>query len=727
MDAAAVTAITRIRARHDRRLLPPPAPLDMPIRQLNEVPHAGRRPVSPVAIGLRRALVLGGAVLLTGFATHEMSLVLGGHGSTALQAIMLLLFVLLFGWISLAFMSAVAGFAVLMARHHSFTSHRQTAPLSERTALLMPIHNEDVAAVFGRLEAMVESLVGTRQDGTFDLFVLSDTTDSETWIAEQTALRALRARVAARTRLFYLRRPDNGGRKAGNVANWVRRFGAAYAHFVVLDADSVMDGRCLVALVTEIERRPDAGLIQTYPLTVGGHTLLARMQQFAGRVYGPVIAEGIAWWHGPEGNFWGHNAIIRTQAFAEAAGLPRLSGYGPFGGDILSHDFVEAALLRRHGWGVLMLPALAGSYEQGPPTMIELAARDRRWCQGNVQHAAVLPARGLHWMSRLHLLQGIGAYATAPLWLAFLALGGAISVQAHLSLPRYFPDGPSLFPNWPEVDPVRAMWMFAATMLLLLAPKLLGVISLLADRAARRASGGGARVIAGALLETLLAGLLAPVTMLSQARQVVEILLGRDAGWSAQARDCARVRWRLALRRYWTHTAIGLVAAGSASLSPALALWMAPILLGLVMAIPLVVLTGNPAIGTATRRLGLLLTPEEASPPRVLRRAMMLRDHYARDGTVDEAVGMLAADPHLLAMHRRLLPPRSETRAGKEHVALSNGLAKARGATTLQHALDLVTPHEKRVLLGDPAGLARLVTLARRTATPTRMLEDVAG
>ena len=187
----------------------------------------------------------------------------------------------------------------------------------------------------------------------------------------------------------------------------------------------------------------------------------------------------------PDSNYWGHNAIIRTRAFAECAGLPALSGPRPIGGHILSHDFVEAALMRRGGWAIHMAPALGGSYEESPPSLTEYAARDRRWCQGNLQHMGVLPARGLHWASRLHLLTGIGAYVAAPLWLLFLFVGILISLQAQFIRPEYFPKTFTLYPQWPAQDPVRAAYVFAGTMALLLAPKLIGYLAMLSDRDAR--------------------------------------------------------------------------------------------------------------------------------------------------------------------------------------------------------------------------------------------------
>src|SRR5262249_3693767 len=150
----------------------------------------------------------------------------------------------------------------------------------------------------------------------------------------------LRERIGDHPRIFYRHRANNEGRKAGNIGEWVRHFGGAYEQMIVLDADSLMPSDTMVRLVAAMERHPNVGIIQTRPTIVGARTLFARMQQFAGRVYGPPIAYGLAWWFGAEGNYWGHNAVIRVEAFAAGAGLPPLRGPRPFGGTILSHDFV---------------------------------------------------------------------------------------------------------------------------------------------------------------------------------------------------------------------------------------------------------------------------------------------------------------------------------------------------------------------------------------------------
>jgi len=435
--------------------LPDEAPLAMPTQSLRRRPARTARPASsPHGMGWRRLLVIGGAIVLTGFGAREMYRVLAVNGPTPLAIVMLALFVALFAWIALSFTSALAGFVSVVAGGGQRLLVPGARPVS-RTALLMPTYNERPARVMAGLQAIDDSLQALGVGPLFDIFILSDTTDPEVWITEEKAFLDLRARTGEKRRIFYRHRPKNTARKAGNIAEWVGRFGAAYPQFLILDADSVMRGDTLVRLVAALEAHPDAGLIQTLPIITGGTTLFARMQQFAGRVYGPVIAHGIAWWHGAEGNYWGHNALIRTRAFAEQAGLPELRGRKPFGGHIMSHDFIEAALIRRGGWAVHMMPGLEGSYEESPPSLIDLAMRDRRWCQGNLQHIAVLPARGLRWVSRLHLLTGIGSYVTAPLWLLFLLSGILIALQARFVPPDYFPGGKTLFPQWPVIDPVR--------------------------------------------------------------------------------------------------------------------------------------------------------------------------------------------------------------------------------------------------------------------------------
>jgi membrane glycosyltransferase len=696
--------------------LPGEAPLAMPVRSLRVAPAvASRPPSSPRAIGLRRLLVIGGAVALTAAGGWQMKLVVAANGLTPLAVVLLALFLALFAWIALSFTSAIAGFVSLLAgggRRLGIASGEPPPAPTTRTALLMPCYNENPARVMAGLQAIWESARDAGQADAFDIFILSDTTDPDVWLAEEDAFLALRRRTGS-TRIFYRRRKKNTARKAGNIADWVARWGGAYRQFLILDADSVMRAETLLWLVAAMEAHEDVGIIQTLPIITGGGTLFARSQQFAGRVYGPLIAQGIAWWHGAEGNYWGHNAMIRTRAFAEQAGLPELRGRKPFGGHIMSHDFVEAALIRRAGWAVHMVPALAGSYEESPPGLIDLAVRDRRWCQGNLQHIAVLPARGLHWVSRLHLLTGIGSYITAPLWLMFMLTGILIALRERVVQPDYFPAGKALFPVWPVIDPVRAMWVFVGTMGLLLLPKLLGGVVILSHGPDRRGCGGAARMTASLLIETLIAGLIAPVMMLTQTVDVVSILSGRDSGWNPQRREGGAVPLGDTARRYRSHTVMGVAMGGIAWLvSPSLALWMAPVVLGLALAIPLATITGRR--DRWLRRLGLLRIPEELRPPPVLARATALAREAAEaeQGAVG-GLGRLLRDAELLAAHRDMLPPPRRPWLEPPDVPLLTGRIRLDEAPTLSLAWEAMTKEERAACLADGVALDVIVARAR--------------
>jgi membrane glycosyltransferase len=711
MDRALDTVVTTATSF---RALPAAAALAMPTQSLRVAPAPSGRPATePRLIGTRRTLVLGSAVAMTVEATREMYLVLAVNGPTVLAIVMLALFVALFAWIALSFTSALAGFfSLLSGGGRRLLTHDMTVPAT-RTALLMPTYNESPDRVIAGLQAIWESLQAAGPAGeTFDIFILSDTTDPDTWIEEEAAFLALRARTGGDDHIFYRHRPRNTARKAGNIADWVTRFGAAYPQFLILDADSVMAASTLIHLVNAIERNAGVGLIQTLPIVTGGSTLFARLQQFAGRVYGPLIAHGIAWWHGSEGNYWGHNALIRTRAFAESAGLPELPGRKPFGGLIMSHDFVEAALMRRAGWAIHMVPALPGSYEECPPSLTDLAIRDRRWCQGNMQHAAVLLlTRGLRPISRLHLLTGIGSYITAPLWLLFLLCGILIAVQARFVPPNYFPAGRSLFPQWPVIDPVRAMWMFVGTMALLLIPKFLGAFTL--RRADRRGCGGALRLLASLLLESVLAGLMAPVVMLTQSLHVTTILFGRDSGWNAQRRDDGSVPFRVTAAQYRWHTVLGLVLGGTAwAVSSSLALWMAPVVLGLALAIPLAAFTARRGAGLAMRRLGYLRIPEETLPPDVLARAYRLTGEISAARNTTRGISRLLQDPVLYSAHRHMLPAAGPMRPDAIDVATAVAGARLDVAKTPEEALNAMTPAEKMACLSDLASLDKLMKLA---------------
>jgi membrane glycosyltransferase len=448
-------------------------------------------------------------------------------------------------------------------------------------------------------------------------------------------------------------------------------------------------------------------------LIINRNTLFARVQQFAARVHGPVIATGLSTWMGRDGNYWGHNAIIRTKAFADHAGLPDLKGQPPLGGHILSHDFVEAALIRRAGWTVYMLPELGGSYEESPPSLIDLSARDRRWCQGNLQHMRVVMAKGLKVPTRQHFATGIFSYLASPLWLFQLIVGIALVLQTTYIRPEYFSRDLRLFPVWPRFDPERALALFALTMGILLAPKLFGLLLMLLSPQGRRSCGGAIRLVISSLIEVVLSALLAPILMLIQSGSVFQILLGRDTGWQPQRRDDGSIPMADIVRRHRWHTLLGALAGLSAFLiATSLFLWMSPTIVGLLLAIPLSWLSGQLGAGLALKRLGLLLTPEEYRPPAIATRANELQARNATLGFDDtDALVALFEDAELREQHEAMLPPHPPRRRGEIETDRALAEAKLMDAETIEDALQWLKSKERMVVLRDRALLGMTVRL----------------
>jgi membrane glycosyltransferase len=651
-------------------------------------PSRSRSPAWP------RGFIFGGALLMLAGASYEMYRVLDVGGLTIVEAIVLLLFAVNFAWIGLAFMGALAGFAVLL-RRRSRPHMPSTAPIRGRTAVLMPTYNESPERVFAAVEAMAEGTAKAGGGAGIDWFILSDTTDPLVLLAEETALVAIRTRLGPAPLVYYRHRRLNTGRKAGNIADFCRRWGSAYDHLIVLDADSLMEPATILELIRRMEADPDAGLIQTVPALVNGRTILSRLQQFAGRVYGPVIATGLAWLSRSEGNYWGHNAIIRRRAFTEAAGLPRLSGPAPFGGHILSHDFVEAALIRRAGWTVRVADDLDGSYEEGPPSLIDLAVRDRRWCQGNLQHIRLVAAAGLNWMSRLHLLTGIMSYLASPLWLLLLLAGLALSLQAQFVTPEYFGDGFQLFPTWPAIDPERSL-------------RLLGIT----DRRGRRAVGGTLRLAASFLFEVVASALIAPIMMLIQSGMVASILRGLDAGWSAQRRHLERNAWTELFDRHRLHMAAGLVLALVAdTISPIMLAWLLPAIAGLVLAMPLSGVTASAAIGDRLRRLRLLAIPEEMSEPPIETQAAVRRPVYREIVASGHDVILLLRDERRRRIHLALVDRHLDRQRGHIDPTEAMAAAKIAEARSVEEALSFLDSREQVTALATPELCERLAAL----------------
>jgi membrane glycosyltransferase len=576
--------------------------------------------VSGLRTLLRRGLFFGLTFLTVALGSALMYDILRADGLTLIEQGVLALFTILFTWITGAFWTALAGFAVCLRGGDPHVLRSQEVAgraLTGRTALAMPIYNEDTARVFGGLEVIWSQLAAHPEGRAFDLFVLSDTRKPEIAALEERAWAALVARHDAAGRIFYRRRRENIGRKAGNIEDFVRNWGGAYDHAVVLDADSVMSAHALVTLAGMMEAHPEAGIIQALPLPCGRDTLFARLIQFAARLNSPMLAAGLAWWQLGESNYWGHNAILRLRAFAACCGLPRLPGEAPLGGEILSHDFVEAALMRRAGGQVWLLADLTGSWEEVPSNVLDYAGRDRRWAQGNLQHLGLLPARGFHWISRLHLVTGVLSYVSSPLWLAILALSSiAVCIDA-IRGPQYFaPGAHTLFPTWPEYRDPEIAALLSLTLGVLFAPKLLGTALALVQPSLRRGFGGSLRLIASVLLEQVFSTLLAPAMMMFHTSFVLTVLAGKPVSWQAQERGDRGIGFGEALARHRWHVLSGVLwAAVILKIAPRYIWWVSPVVAGLVLSVPLTMLTSRASLGRWARRAGLLLTPEETAEP----------------------------------------------------------------------------------------------------------------
>lgn len=477
-----------------------------------------------------------------------------------------------------------------------------------KTVALFPTHNEDPIATFARIAAMDRSIQAAGLD--VDIAVLSDTQDDLAAEQEHIAFARLLEKTDSAGRIFYRRRKDNHGRKAGNIEDFIRQSGGAYEFAVILDADSLMEGEALRVLIARMQDDPQLGLLQTLPKIIGAHSFFGRSMQFSSGFHSPVFTRGLARLQGVTGPFWGHNAIVRVRAFAASCALPELSGQPPFGGHILSHDYVEAALLARAGWKVQVDETIGGSYEGGPENIISYAKRDRRWCQGNLQHIRLLFAPGLTAWSRFVFLQGIFAYIVSVLWATFLIASVLSTMMA--AEPDYFPQPHQLFPVFPSDRTKQITALAVGIGGLLIVPKfaiLLGAI--FSDRTA--GFGGALRSALSVVSEILLTSLLAPLMLMYQTRAVLQVFARRDGGWPASSREEGSISLMTAMR-----DGAWIVFTGAVSLlivallAPKLSLWLLPVCVPMLCAPLLISWTSRPLAHT------FFVVPEERREPPVV-------------------------------------------------------------------------------------------------------------
>lgn len=604
MNVNALAAAARLTNAPESLSTPPEAPLYMPTQPL----HAPRlMPHGETDTSWRLALVLSLAAALTLFAAHEMLELYDFAGVSLLEYLSLLLFTPSFFWISAASITAAAGAVTLLGAPRP---PQALVASNARTAIVFPIYHERIDEVLANAEAVYDSLRDAGVAKAFEIFLLSDSVDPAFAAAEEAAMRDI-ARRRPGAPFFYRRRSFNSGRKAGNIAEFVRRWGGRYDYMIVFDADSMMTASALTKLVARMEHHPRTALIQTVPVIINARTIFARMQQFALRACGPIFCAGVAWWSGGAGNYWGHNAIIRTRAFAACAGLPDLPGRAPLGGPVLSHDFVEAAMLRRAGWRIEIAPDIEGSYEQCPPTLTDMAVRDRRWAQGSLQHFGVIGAHGFDWISRAHIMAGIMGYASSALWCLMLIGGIALGVASHIEAPLPFAhlDTPWVFSLH---DPNRALNLFALTILIVLSAKWLA----LGLWAVGKLPGWTRhpRFLAGLALETAMSIVVAPIMMAHQASAIFSTLMGRDAGWRPQVRERAFLSLDAVNQNATPHMLLAAAyLAINMMLSPAMAAWSAPVALSLMFAPQIELwLAGRVRHGSWLWRV--TETPEETTP-----------------------------------------------------------------------------------------------------------------
>jgi membrane glycosyltransferase len=598
--------------------LPPEQPIAIPEQDFERAPVRMHLAESRTVL-LRRAFLIVGSGLIGLVASCGLARPLSLDGFDFVDQCLTVLSFALFCWIAFGFLNSCAGFVVLLRQRRQDAVDDLATP-NDRVAILMPVYNEDVTAIGRRIARMASSLRGIGAAHQFDFFILSDSL-----AAAEAGERAMcrRLRDVHGPAIYYRRRTINTARKPGNIAEWVGRFGAGYESMIVLDADSLMTGEAMVKLANALEADPRLALVQTNPQLIGGRTLFARWQQFASALYGPAATAGLNWWSGDEATFWGHNAILRTRAFAESCGLPRLSGPEPFGGDIMSHDMVEAALLRRRGWATRMMVMSAGSYEECPPTLVDHGVRDRRWCQGNLQHLRLLDMAGLHWISRLQLLMGASAYLTSPLWLMTLLIG--------------------LFQGMVIGTPVAETgttgWLVALTVVLLFGGKAIALAWAAYDRRLVATMGGWRAIMLGVAADVPLSIIAAPIIMASQCMSIGEILAGRKSGWLPQRRDTDGIVIAEAFDHYRWHMLLGLFFWIASFSEMGGAAWGLPVALGLLGAPFFATWTSRADLGTAAQRRGLFI----AEPERAETYTADLVFNEAVPARGDKAVTSLAA------------------------------------------------------------------------------------
>ena len=565
-------------------------------------------PSLPVRRGAFALLVLATIACLLGL----MAYTLGADGLDWVDWAMLLTFGLTLPWTAIGFWNAIIGLVLMLGSRDAAAIAapavllgRDDSPIDTATAVLVCIRNEDPQRLERNLDAMLTGLSNSDAGAHLRIFLLSDSDVPAIVAAEQAVASALEQRFERSLTITYRRRTHNAGYKAGNIRDFCERWGAQFDFAIVLDADSVMTPAAMLRLVRIMQADARLGIVQTLVVGLPSSSAFARIFQFGMRLGMRSYTLGSAWWQGDCGPYWGHNAIIRLAPFIAHCELPVLPGSGPLSGAILSHDQVEAVLMRRAGYEVRVLPVEDGSWEENPPTLLEFIRRDLRWCQGNMQYWRLLALPGLRPVSRCQLVLAILMFIGSPAWLAMVLLATFRDLLITTQGPVFRPE---------------TGWLMLCIVLgMAFAPKIATVVSVLARRSRRAAFGGTLRFIASVLLETVFSAILAPIMAVAHSVFLVCLAFGRTIGWTAQVRDDHRVPFGAAASRLWAQSLLGaMIGAWLLGRMPELALLGAPFYGPLLMAIPFAMLTAWPLLGLMMARWRMAAIPEEATPPQAL-------------------------------------------------------------------------------------------------------------
>jgi len=579
------------------------SPLTMPAAGMSLTTPTGLQSIAELT---RRRRIVFGLNIATYLAMLWVAArILGSGGWTAVDVILFVCFVFGTPWTVLGFWNSLIGLWLLHFRKGAVAPYAPAGddkvPLRIKTAIFMTLRNEDAARAISRFRTVKASVDATGEGAAFGYFVLSDTNNPDVAAAEEQAVAAWQAADPDRERIIYRRRTDNTGYKAGNVRDFCARWGGDYALMLPLDADSLMAGDQIVRLVRMMQAYPKIGILQSLVVGMPSSSAFARIFQFGMRHGMRSYTMGQAWWVGDCGPFWGHNALVRIKPFHDECHLPILPGKPPLGGHVLSHDQVEATLMRRAGYEVRVLPEERGSWEENPPTMLEFARRDVRWCQGNMQYLKLLDLPGLYPMSRFQLVWAILMFLGIPAWTLMIAL---------LPVAAYQSRGVTDFP----VELAIGLYVTFFTMYLM--PKIAGLLDAMLTRGGVARYGGWLRFIPSAAIELVFSFLQGAVSTIRTAIFMLGLLFGKSVVWGGQARDAQRLTWAEAAYNLWPQTLFGVIVCGALiAIAPALFWWSLPLTAGYLLAIPFAVVTAEPHLGLLLQKLGICGIPEDFAPP----------------------------------------------------------------------------------------------------------------